>query len=73
MSFHLSGDTEQPLRPCGCTGNVRSTLLRESKQENDACLNQIFHMSYPISATAMSLTFVPVGPVLSSPSTASSA
>ena len=31
------------------------------------------NISYPISATAMSLTFVPVGPVLIRPSTASSA
>ncbi|MBR0216685.1 MAG: hypothetical protein IJL96_07170, partial [Clostridia bacterium] len=29
VSFLLSGDAEQPLRLCACTGNVRSTLLRE--------------------------------------------
>ena len=29
MSLHLFGDTEQPLRPCACTGNALSTPAQE--------------------------------------------
>ena len=40
VSFLLSGDAEQPLRLCACTGNVLSTLLRNKKAELPDVYNQ---------------------------------
>ena len=57
----------------GKRDDLRQRLPQKSEQEDDSCLIQIFHFIHPISATAMSLTLVPVGPVLIRPPTASSA